>query len=70
MEVDRIVPLSEVKFRLCIGRSTIYKLAGEGRIELVKIGTRTGVRESEVQRFLAALPTAPIRKCVARAPDQ
>jgi excisionase family DNA binding protein len=36
---------------LGIGRSTIYKLASEGKIKLVRIAGRTVVPESEIARL-------------------
>lgn len=35
-----------------IGRSTIYKLIGEGRLKPVRIGTRTLLRREDVQALL------------------
>ena len=36
---------------LGIGRSTLYKLAGEGKIKLVRVLGRTLVPESEIERL-------------------
>ncbi len=36
---------------LGIGRSTLYKLAGEGKIKLVRVLGRTLVPESEIDRL-------------------
>lgn len=36
---------------LGVGRSTIYKLAAEGKLRLVRIGGRTVVPASEIERL-------------------
>jgi excisionase family DNA binding protein len=44
-----------------LSRSGLYRLAGEGRIRMVKIGSRTLVDAASVRAFLATLPPAQIR---------
>jgi excisionase family DNA binding protein len=39
--------------RLGIGKTTLYELIAAGRIRAVKVGARTLIPESELQRFLA-----------------
>ncbi len=54
---------------LGIGRSTIYKLAAEGKIKLVHIAGRTVVPESEIAR-LAVDGTPTVHKSVhKKTPD-
>lgn len=38
---------------LGLSRSTLYKLAKQGRIELIRVAGRTLVRKSEVERLIA-----------------
>ena len=49
--------VEETLARLGIGRTSFYDLANRGAIEVVKLGNRTFVRESELHRFMAELPT-------------
>jgi excisionase family DNA binding protein len=39
--------------RVGLGRTTMYELIKQGRIRTIKVGTRTLVPESELQRFIA-----------------
>jgi excisionase family DNA binding protein len=39
--------------RLGIGRTAFYELLKSGEIRAIKVGTRTLVPESELQRFIA-----------------
>jgi excisionase family DNA binding protein len=36
-----------------ISRSTLYKLASQGKVKLVKIGNRTVVPETEIDRLVS-----------------
>lgn len=38
-----------------MGRSTFYQEVGKGRIAVVKIGSRTFVARSEIERYVGAL---------------
>jgi excisionase family DNA binding protein len=42
---------------LGIGRSTIYSLISEGRLPIRKIGRRTLIFRSDIDAFIAALPS-------------
>ena len=50
--------IKAVASALSVGRSTVYKLIGEGAFPTIKIGTRTLVRKSDLQAWLNSLPTA------------
>lgn len=39
--------------RLGVGRSTLYELISSGKLRIFKIGSRTLIPESELQRFVA-----------------
>jgi hypothetical protein len=43
-----------------LGRSTIYKLAGDGTLRLIKAGSRTLVDIEAGLAWMATLPTADI----------
>lgn len=43
-----------------LGRSTIYKLAGQGKLRLVKAGGRTLVDMEHAMHWMATLPVANI----------
>jgi len=56
---DRAYTVRQTRERLGgISQSFIYGLIRGGRLHAVKIGTRTLVRQSEIDRFLASLPAA------------
>ena len=44
-----------------IGRSTLYKLIGSGRVRAIKLGSRTLVDSATLLACLASLPPAPIK---------
>ena len=50
--------ISELAPLIGVGRSTIYRLIGEGQLRAMKIGHRTVVCGESVRRFLAELPAA------------
>lgn len=51
LTAPRAYRISEACRTLGIGRSTIYKLANEGRLRLVHIAGRTVVPASEIDRL-------------------
>ena len=52
-EADRLAwPVKEGAHRLGIGRSTVYKLASEGKLRLIKVGGRTQVPDGEITRLV------------------
>ena len=53
-EADRLAwPVKEGAHRLGIGRSTVYKLASEGKLRLIKVGGRTLVPDAEITRLVS-----------------
>ena len=50
---------------LGIGRTRLYALIAEGKIEARACGGRTLIPAKSLRAFLASLPSAPIRKKVA-----
>lgn len=51
-----MVPLPRAPAIFGISRSGLYRLAADGTIRMVKIGSRTLVDASSVRAFLATLP--------------
>ena len=47
---------------LCIGRTRLYALIAEGKIEARQCGGRTLIPSESLRNFVANLPPAPIRK--------
>jgi excisionase family DNA binding protein len=50
----RAFPVTEAATLLGVSRATVYKLAADGRIRLVKIGGRTLIPASEIERVAEA----------------
>lgn len=46
---DMLTSITEAARLLCVGRSTVYRLIGEGKVEVVKIGRRTLIRLSSIR---------------------
>lgn len=55
-----MVPLPRATPIFGIARSTLYRLAADGRIRFVKLGRSTLVDAASVRAFLATLPEARI----------
>lgn len=47
---------------LSLGRTRLYALIAEGKIEARQCGGRTLIPSESLQAFIAGLPAAPIRK--------
>ncbi len=56
--LDRCFKIPEAAAHLRVSRATIYKLVNERKLRLVKIGTRSIIRGSELTRFLDAAQNA------------
>jgi excisionase family DNA binding protein len=70
----QLFTVPEVCEKLRVGRTAIYKLAGDGRLRLTKIGGRTVVRDVDLEIFLnrhapVFEPAAP-KATVAAAPPR
>lgn len=55
-----LYPVAEAAQLLGVHRTTIYDRAREGRIQLVRSGSRTFVTAVELHRYVAELEPAPI----------
>jgi excisionase family DNA binding protein len=58
--VPEAVPLPRAPGVFGISRSSLYRLAGDGRIRFVKIGRSTLVDAASVRAFLASLPAVQV----------
>ena len=47
--------VSDVKQMLGIGHTTTYRLIGEGKLKVVKIGAATRITDESVRAFVASL---------------
>jgi excisionase family DNA binding protein len=48
---------NEVREALGIGNTTLYRLIGEGRLKVVKIGSATRITDDSLRAFTASLKT-------------
>jgi excisionase family DNA binding protein len=55
------VPLPRASAVFGLSRSTLYRLAGEGRVRFLKVGRSTLVDAASVRAFLATRPAATMR---------
>ena len=46
-------PIKEGAHRIGVGRTSIYKLAAEGKIRLIKVAGRTLIPELEIDRLVS-----------------
>lgn len=53
----QLVSVNDVTAALGIGRTKFYELVAEHRITPVKLGRRTLIKVSDLQGFIAALPS-------------
>jgi excisionase family DNA binding protein len=56
--VDRLLPAKVARELIGIGNTKFYELLGTGKIRAVKLGARTLIPESEIERFRRELPSA------------
>ncbi len=62
-----MVPLPRAPGMFGLSRSGLYRLAADGKIKMVKIGSRTLVDAASVRAFLATLPALEVRQDLRRA---
>lgn len=56
LEVDRLVPILEGFAAIGVRRTKGYKEIAAGRLSVVRNGSRTFVRVSELRRYIDSLP--------------
>jgi hypothetical protein len=59
---DRPLPLKEAGERIAASRAKLYDLSAKGLIEMRRIGGRTFILESEIQRILRDAPVVHSRR--------
>ena len=52
MERERLASLREACSRLGLSQATLYRMKGRGELQMVPIGRRTFIRESELLRLM------------------
>lgn len=57
-----MLTINEAAARLRSSRRHIYNLIGFGELKAFKLGRRTFIVESEIERFLGSLPAAVIKR--------
>ena len=55
---DRLLSLKQVLGYLPVGKTKLFSLLKDGRLQGVKLGSRTYVKHSVVQAYIAALEPA------------
>ena len=50
------VRVNDAAHMIGIGRTKLYELLGDGKVQAIKLGTRTLVLTESVERFLGSLP--------------
>ena len=58
--VDHLYTLKETGVILKRSRAGLYLMIGRGELEAVKHGKNTVIRQSEIERYLSALPKATV----------
>jgi excisionase family DNA binding protein len=55
MQVDKIAhSIDEASKALSLGRTKLYELIGEGRLETVKVGRRTLIKTASIRALVEA----------------
>ena len=60
--ITRPIPLSEFARSVGLGRTTIYKQASLGKLQLSKLAGRTVIKADEAERYIRDLPRADVRQ--------
>jgi excisionase family DNA binding protein len=63
---ERLFTIPEAMARLGCGRTTIYELLTAGQLSGVKLGCKTLIRASELDRSVEALPVAEFKTNLIR----
>jgi excisionase family DNA binding protein len=59
--MDTILSVADAAKLLSCSPSLIFKLARDSKIELVKIGARSVIKQSELDRFIDTLEARPAK---------
>lgn len=55
MKSDYLVSIADAQTKLSLGKTYIYQLLAAGKIPAVKIGKRTCIRNSDLDKFIESL---------------
>lgn len=58
---SRLLSIDDFVQRVPLGRTRVYEMLGSGELTAKKIGRRTFIPETEVDRLIEAAPSATIR---------
>ena len=59
--MDSLLSVADAAKLLCCSPSLIFKLARNSKIELVKIGSRSVIKQTELDRFVGSLESRPAK---------
>ena len=62
MESEKLVSIADAQKQLSLGKTYVYQLLAEGKIPAVKIGKRTCIRSSDLNKFIEGLDAYPVNK--------
>ena len=65
MKPDRLLTIPEAAHRLGVSRATLYSHLAAGRIEALKIGGATRIRDSELDRVITDAPRLKTARMLA-----
>jgi excisionase family DNA binding protein len=57
----------EVEYMLSISHAQLYRLLGAGRLAAIKIGRSSYIPRASIEKFLAELPAAKVRRATEGA---
>ena len=49
---DRLIPISDAYQHIGFRKSKVYRFIADGKLQALKIGSRTFLKKSEIDRFL------------------
>ena len=59
--MDSLLSIADAANSLCCSPSLVFKLARLGKIQLVKIGSRSVIKQTELDRFIGSLESRPAK---------
>ncbi len=62
-----LIPVPQSKSFVGLARSTVYRLASEGRLKLLKVDGRTFIDRASFEAFLASLPVVDVKPALRGA---
>jgi excisionase family DNA binding protein len=65
--IDSLLAIKDAAATIGVCRASLYPIMASGRLSAVKVGARTMIRRSELERFLASLPKAKFGEAAQEA---